>query len=224
MLLAVDAAMQGVEALSCGRLPEAERPAEEFESWSQRVSHPLEGYGVMMFAIRREQGRLAELRPLVEMISRPGQEDASWWPGLAALYAELGMAEDARRVLDRLAAQPTIGTGDILQPVTLSYVADAAAVTGHPIAAEAYRGLEPWAGRAVSSAALACYGSADRYLGRLAEACGRHSAARRHYEAAVRFDEARRLVAVVGALEAGAGRAPPAVRAVEPTTTAAWRW
>jgi DNA-binding CsgD family transcriptional regulator len=190
LILTVDAAMQGIEALAYGRLAEAERLTEEFESWLRHISHPVEGYGVMMFAIRREQGRLAELRPLVEMIGRLGQEDATWWPGLAALYAELGMDSDAGRVLDRLAAQPTIGARDILQPVTLSYVADAVAATGHPIAAAAYARLEPWAGRAVSAAALACYGSADRYLGRLAEACGRHAAASAHYEAAVRFDEA----------------------------------
>ena len=189
-ILAVDAAIRGVEALSNGHPAEAEQAAEEFEAWSQRISHPIGGYGMMMFAIRREQGRLAELRPLLEMISRTGHEDGAWWPGLAALYAELGMAEAARRVLDRMAGQSTLVAADAVRTVTLSYLADAAATTGHALAASVYAELEPWSGRAVSAAAAACYGSADRYLGRLAEACGRADSARRHLEMAVDFDTA----------------------------------
>jgi DNA-binding CsgD family transcriptional regulator/tetratricopeptide (TPR) repeat protein len=189
-ILAVDASIRGVEALCSGRLAEAEQATEEFEAWSQRISHPIAGYGMMMFAIRREQGRLAELRPLLEMISRTGREHGTWWPGLAALYAELGMHEDARRVLDRLIGQSTLVAADALRTVTLSYLADAAASTGHALAPAVYAELEPWSGRAVSAAAAACYGSADRYLGRLAEVCGRSTAARRHLEVAVRFDTA----------------------------------
>lgn len=189
-ILAVDASIRGVEALSAGRLAEAEQATEEFEAWSQRISHPIAGYGMMMFAIRREQGRLAELRPLLELISRTGQEDGAWWPGLAALYAELGMVDEARRTLDRVADHPTLAAADALRTVTLSYLADAAGATGHPLAGRVYAALQPWAGRAVSAAAAACYGSADRYLGRLADACGRAGAARRHLEAAVDFDTA----------------------------------
>jgi DNA-binding CsgD family transcriptional regulator len=77
-----------------------------------------------------------------------------------------------------------------MRPVTLSYLADAATATGHPVAAAVYEQLGPWSGRAVSAAGLACYGSADRYLGRLAAVSGQPGVALRHLEAAVAFDEA----------------------------------
>ena len=55
-----------------------------------------------MFSIRREQGRLAEIAPVVRLISSGGTEDDSVWrPALAVLLAELGDVEGARRELRR---------------------------------------------------------------------------------------------------------------------------
>ncbi len=61
-------------------------------------------YGLQMFAIRREQGRLAEVLPLMRMLSaREGDEQPVWRPGLTALYAELGMLDESRHELELLA-------------------------------------------------------------------------------------------------------------------------
>ena len=49
-----------------------------------------------MFAIRRAQGRLAEVAPVVRLLVADADPPPLWRPGLAALYAELGMLDDAR--------------------------------------------------------------------------------------------------------------------------------
>ena len=53
-------------------------------------------YGLQMFAIRREQGRLAEVLPVMRMLSAQEEDQGVWRPGLTALYAELGMLDEAR--------------------------------------------------------------------------------------------------------------------------------
>ena len=55
-------------------------------------------YAIQMFGLRREQGRLAELAPVVRLLDAETR-DGAWGPGLAALLAELGMDDDARREL-----------------------------------------------------------------------------------------------------------------------------
>ena len=57
--------------------------------------------GVQMFALRREQGRLNEIAPMIRIVARssPG---AAWRPGLAAIYAELGMLAEAQELLDQM--------------------------------------------------------------------------------------------------------------------------
>ena len=145
-----------------------------------------------MFSIRREQGRLDEVRPVVEAVARLNRESATWRPGLAALYAELGLLDAAGALLDDVAADDLASVPhDALRWGSLSYLADAAVAVGHRAAAEqVYRELRPFSGYAILVSGLACYGAADRYLGRLAELCGRSAAAIDHLEAALRFDEA----------------------------------
>ena len=53
-------------------------------------------YGIQMFVLRRETGRLEQVRPLIT--GDPAEDDA-WLPGLLALYTELGMERPAHRVL-----------------------------------------------------------------------------------------------------------------------------
>ena len=58
-------------------------------------------YGIQMFGVRREQGRLAEIAPVVRLLGGSAR-DSAWGPGLIAVLAELGMVDDARRELGRL--------------------------------------------------------------------------------------------------------------------------
>lgn len=57
-----------------------------------------------MFLLRREQGRLAGLAPALRTLVRLNPDGVLWRPGLAALYAELGMLDDADRLLGMLAS------------------------------------------------------------------------------------------------------------------------
>ena len=92
-------------ALCEGRLAAAEAAAEDYRRWGD-LNHQDDGtYGIQMFSIRREQGRLAELRPVLELAARLDGGDSGWTPGLAAVYAEAGMTTEASALLDRLAAE-----------------------------------------------------------------------------------------------------------------------
>ena len=59
-------------------------------------------YGVQMFAIRRAQGRLDEVTPVLRSLAASNDPPPVWRPGLAALYAELGMLDDATIAVRRL--------------------------------------------------------------------------------------------------------------------------
>ncbi len=92
-------------ALCDGRLAEAEAAAERSFEWGSLLTgrDPTGPYGVQMFSIRREQGRLAELAPVVRILARSGEDEASAWaPGLAVIMAELGMTAEARAMLEDL--------------------------------------------------------------------------------------------------------------------------
>ena len=58
-------------ALCDGRLEEAEAPAQRSHEWSRLLTgRDASGvYGIQMFSIRREQGRLAELAPVIRILA-----------------------------------------------------------------------------------------------------------------------------------------------------------
>ena len=91
-------------ALCDGRLAEADAAAERSAEWANVMTgrDPTGTYGVQMFGIRREQGRLVELAPVMRVLGGAGHAGGSWAPGLAAMLAELGMVEEARRELARV--------------------------------------------------------------------------------------------------------------------------
>jgi DNA-binding CsgD family transcriptional regulator len=143
-------------------------------------------YGIQMFSIRREQGRLAELAPLVRLLD-DGARAGAWGPGLVALLAELGMEDEARR---RLRAILDDGLGALrpsLWIASLVYLADACAALGDEEAAEAlYPELAAYAGTNVMVGHLvACYGSMDRYLGTTASVLGDWDRAEAHFQSAL---------------------------------------
>ena len=89
-------------ALCEGRLADAETMAVRSHEWSRMLTgRDASGvYGIQMFGVRREQGRLAELAPVVRMLAGGlGGGGGAWRPGLVSLLAELGMEAEARREL-----------------------------------------------------------------------------------------------------------------------------
>jgi DNA-binding CsgD family transcriptional regulator len=138
-----------------------------------------------MFGVRREQGRLAELAPVARVLA--GGADGSWAPGFAAILAALGMEGDARRELARIRAAGLEPLRQSLWLAALSYLTDASVAIGDAeTAAVVYPELEPYRATNLQVGHLvACYGSADRYLGMLAATLGEWALAEEHFEAAL---------------------------------------
>jgi DNA-binding CsgD family transcriptional regulator/tetratricopeptide (TPR) repeat protein len=185
---------QSLLAMGEGRLADAESLAEEANALSSYLSGTAAegGYGVQIFTIRREQGRLDEARPLVEAVARMGQEGETWRPALTVLYAELDLLDDAARELARLVADDLAAVPrDALYGGSLTYLADAAVAVGDRAAAAIlYQELLPYRHLVVQVGSnLAAYGAADRYLGELAALMGRARDAESHFETALRLDE-----------------------------------
>jgi len=183
-------------ALCDGRLAEAEALARRSEEWGRLLTgRDASGtFGIQMFSVRREQGRLAELAPATRILAGEASREGPWQPGLIALLAELGMEAEARRELERLATAGLDGFRVSLWQAGLAYLADAAAALGDGrMAALVYPELEPLAGGNVMVGHLvACYGAADRYLGMLAATLGEAERAERHFERALELNRRMR--------------------------------
>lgn len=176
-------------ALCVGRLADAEAAANRSHEWS----HLLTGraatgiHGIQMFGIRREQGRLAELAPVLRVVAGGEHLRGAWGPAFAALLAELGMEQEARRELGQVRAEGLAPYRSTLWVASLSYLADAAALVGDEAMAElVYGELAPLSGgNIIIGNGVASYGAADRYLGRLAATLGDHERALGHLERAL---------------------------------------
>ncbi len=172
-----------------GRLSEAEAAAGRSFEWGNLLTgrDSTGPYGVQMFSIRREQGRLAELAPVVRILSSGDREGGAWGPGLAALLAELGMWDDARAELEEIRLRGLDELRPALWLASLTYLTDASYAVGDArMAGELYAALEPYAGGIVAVGhGVVCYGSVDRYLGMAAATAGDADAARAHFEVAM---------------------------------------
>ncbi len=176
-------------ALCDGNLADAEAMAARSHDWSQLLTgRDASGtHGIQMFGVRREQGRLAELAPVIRILAGEAEREGPWRPGLAVVLAELGMVREAKRELTRLADEGIDGYQASLWLATLTYLTDAsAAVNDEGMAAIVYPELESLAGTNVMIGHLvACYGAADRYLGMLAVLLGEPVRAEEHFEHAM---------------------------------------
>jgi DNA-binding CsgD family transcriptional regulator/tetratricopeptide (TPR) repeat protein len=181
-------------ALCQGRLSDAEAAAERSHEWSRHLTgRDASGvYGIQMFSIRREQGRLGELAPIIRMLASGERSGDSWRPGLAVMFAELGLEDDVRAHLDRIADDGVAWLRESLWLASLTYLADASAAAGHErVASLVYPELEAYTGTNVTIGyGVMSYGAADRYLGMLAATLGETELAERHFEAALVLNRA----------------------------------
>lgn len=186
-----------VGALLAGRFEEAERLANDalrMGSGLQEIDVSGQ-YGVQMFTIRREQGRLEEVAPVIQRFVEMHPQSAAWRPGLALIYAELNQREAAREAFEALASDGFEGISrDAIFPLALAYLSEVCAYLSDAERAEQLYGLLlPYAGYTISvGVAVVSYGSADRYLGLLATTRGDLDAAERHFEQALEMNTALR--------------------------------
>jgi tetratricopeptide (TPR) repeat protein len=184
---------QAMQAILVGDFAMAERKSQESLEMAESIDAKFAAgvYGMQMFTIRREQGRLAEVALLLKRFVDEHREDATWRPGLMLIASDLGFDEQARHQLDRLAEPESDVPMDSKRLVTLTYLAEVAArlrESGH--AERVYALLLPFRDQVVTVPAFTlCCGSAARYLGMLANALGDWSAAEAHFEYALHMDE-----------------------------------
>ena len=149
-------------------------------------------YGVHVFQIHRETGRLDEVRHLVT-----GRESISglWAPALLALYTELRMAHPARQLLDLLAEGPVLERNrrSEYMPTALAHMVEAALFLDDPATLSRLRPMvaEHEGLNLVSDQFIALSGAADRYLGMIDSALG-------HVDPLPRFDAAAELASRAG--------------------------
>jgi DNA-binding CsgD family transcriptional regulator len=179
-------------ALCDGRLEEAEARARYSDEWSRLLSGSDAAgvYGIQMFNVRREQGRLAELAPVIRILAADADRGGPWRPGLVSVLVELGMDAEARRELARIVDEGLEPFRRSLWLAALTYLTDACAALGdEATAALVYPALEPHAGTNVMIGHLvACHGAADRYLGMLAATLGEWDRAEEHFEGAMELN------------------------------------
>lgn len=151
--------------------------------------------GVQMFMIRRET---AELKRFAGFVDGTETFTGRWVPGLLALYTELGCEAGMTRALNHLLNRK-LGdrTNEAQWPMELVFTVEAALELSNR---EALHALRPYvlryAGKnLVAGQFVALFGSADRYLARMAALDGDSDAAERHFAAALEMD--RRMGSVV---------------------------
>ena len=177
---------QVMRALLDGRFVEAERLAQQSLEFGQQaqVENADGVFGIQMFLLRRAQGRLAELAPAVRYFVR--QHTATTWsPGLALIYSELGLVQEARTEFAHLAQHDfTDLPRDGLWVTCITYLAEVCVFLQDTArAATLYHLLRPYAERnVIVSGAVACYGAASRYLGMLATIMARWDEAEPHFQ------------------------------------------
>jgi DNA-binding CsgD family transcriptional regulator len=109
---------------------------------------------------------------------------------MVALLTELGMEQEARRLLERITSDGLDQFRESLWLAALTYVTDACSALGDVAAAAlVYPELEPLTGTNVMIGhGVSVYGAADRYLGMLAATLGDLELARDHFERAIELN------------------------------------
>jgi hypothetical protein len=191
-LLYFNISAQAMRAILGGEFSEAERLADQaFEAAGERAERAAGIYGVQMFTIRREQGRLAEVAPILRRFIDENRGDAAWRPGMALIASDLGFHDAARKAFEDLAAGGFAFPIDAKRTLTLSYLAEVCVRLGDADRAERlYQLLLPYRDLAIiAPVATVCCGSAARYLGMLAATIGDWAAGEEHFTAALAMDE-----------------------------------
>ena len=146
-----------------GKWQEAEQMAEQSLTVGRRLQgqDPAGTFGIQMFTIRREQGRLREIEPVLRSFVQRHSLASAWRPGLALLYSELGLEQEARDVFEHLAADDFTGIPrDALWASCITYLVEVCAfLRDAPRAATLYQLLLPYAQRSIIAGGhTACLG------------------------------------------------------------------
>jgi DNA-binding CsgD family transcriptional regulator len=184
--LYINVTFQAMRAIFVGQFEEGERLAQQAPAIGQRLrGQDAAGiFAMQMFTLRREQGRLRELAPVVRHFVQTSPAASTWRPGLALIYSELGLAQEARAEFEHLAANDFASVPqDALWIACMAYLAEVCAFLADTRrAATLYQFLRPYDGyNIVVGPTAACYGAASRYLGLLAATMCHWEEAQHHF-------------------------------------------
>lgn len=186
--------LAAMRAVLSGRLADAERLIEEALQLGQRATpNALLVYGVQLYGLRREQGRLDEIEPAIRALAEEHSAMPAFHSGLALLCCHLGRLAEARITFDELAAQHFDQfPRDANWLNAMDELAQVCAVLGdRERAAMIYERLAPYERHnVVIGFAEGCEGSVARYLGVLAATVARWDEAARHFDAALAMNTA----------------------------------
>jgi DNA-binding CsgD family transcriptional regulator/tetratricopeptide (TPR) repeat protein len=173
-----------------GDFAAAERAAEELLEIGRSFGpDDTEGpYGLQMYMVRRETGALEAVRPFIDVVR---QSQATWEPGLLALYTELGLTGQVQGLLRRLmessdgARAAQIWWGQWI--AVLVFLVEAAVALRDAVIARRLRPvLAPFTGLQLCAGSLfALFGPADAYLAALDSLLGDDESAERLFERAL---------------------------------------
>lgn len=177
-----------------GRFADAEPLAVQALRCGQRFDRANAAgiFGVQMFTLRRHQGRLGELAPVLGQFLGKASPGLTWQPGLAVLHCELGARDEARAVFEKLAASGfAVMPHDAIRIASLAYLAEVCVWLGDTVrAATLFELLLPYAERnLVFGAHTASFGAAARLLGMLATTLQRWEVAQQQFAYAIDFDQ-----------------------------------
>jgi DNA-binding NarL/FixJ family response regulator len=176
-----------------GRFDDAEAAAVRGLEAGRKVDEDrtVGAYGMLMFCLRREQGRLSEALPMLQQFVQDAPRTNHWRPGLALIYAELDMREQCRAEFDNLPwHRASLPPTDGATMTIVTFVAEACIYLGDvERAALLYRLLKGHAGaNLLADGSGPCLGSTDRLLGSLATVMEKWDLAQAHFEAALVMD------------------------------------
>lgn len=186
---------RGMRALLAGEPAEADQRAHTALTLGQRAQNDvaMQWFAAQVFFVRRAQGRLHELEPVVQQLAHDHPENPGWSSALALLYTDLERRVEAAAVLEQMQLTPLASIRrDINWLITGCNLAEAAAFLEDRRAAEAIeRALAPYADQHVSiGLGVASGGAVVHYLGLLATTAGDTARARDLLEDALRRHEA----------------------------------
>jgi class 3 adenylate cyclase/tetratricopeptide (TPR) repeat protein len=182
-----------------GRFENVERLLAKFSPETARHGlepNTLQAFGVVSFALRRDQGRLDGMEDSFKQFVDQYPAVPGWRAGLAVMYMELDRRDDARREFELLAEDDfALIPEDANWVVSTVLLSEVAHYLGDvPRAQWLYDHLLPYAERnIITGGGWTCHGNTERFLGLLAHTLGRYEAADRHFRAA------RRANASIGA-------------------------
>jgi DNA-binding SARP family transcriptional activator len=166
---------RAMRALLGGRLPEAERLAEQAFAIGARAEPvtAAQYYAIQLLEIRREQGRMEELERGLRQTIETYPNLVAYRAALGVLLAQAGRLEEARRQVTNVAPDKIADGLDWL--LTVCLLGDVFAELGDAgRAEELYELLLPYeSANIVIGFGVACEGPVARLLGRLAALTGR---------------------------------------------------